>query len=596
MARLVPAFLLCCALVVAACGGGGDSDRAGDGGARGYAADRGYVAPISGSKAFAVKPGLVPPRFSAAGTSVSEPYEPAGEIIADNGFRPQVDGFAFENYGNDLDPVNLTGESMQNLFGADAVCLGEGGEGCALTPAARAWMENANAAMSGGHCEGFSMVALRMYVDRLDPADYGADRPPALPIRNNPELQSLIAEHFMYQALPTVLAEQVRGAPMDVVDALVETLNSGDEMYTLGIYKPDRTGGHAITPFAVEDRGDGQYAILVYDNNFPGATRALAVDGNTNTWRYVGGTNPKDPAQLYEGDATTQTLELDPLTPGEGRQPCVFCSAAQAKGAGKGALLPQGQRYTEVTLQGDEGNHPHLVFEDAEGRRTGIVDGELLQEIPDVEVVATAAIVNWDTDPEPRYRIPEGREYRVTIDGTALERRSRPVINLVGNGLVIEIEDITVDPGQQDQMYLPEGYGLTYESNSTEEVAPNIFAGVTQGESAYVFAASAVGIARGSAISLYVVPEEKVVILDSAEARDAKGAKARYIVNLTKLTADGETGAWTRIVRLDGAKGEKVGFEYEETARPGTPLPLVFAGADGEPTGRVTFIPPDEDA
>lgn len=589
-AALAPALALSC-FVLAACGGGDDEDS----GDRGYVDTRGYSAPVVGSKTFKVKPSLVPDEFATAGAVVIESYEPTGEIVADSGFRPQADGFAFENYGNDEQPTNLTPVSLQNLFGAETVCLGDStGADCVLTPAAQAWMENANSAMAGGHCEGFSMAALRMYADKLQPEDFGAKRPVALAIRGNDDLQASIAEHFMYQALPSVLENQVHGTPMEIVDALREALENGEEQYTLGIYKPDRTGGHAITPFAIEDKGDDQYAILVYDNNFPGATRAVEVDGKNDSWSYVGGTNPKDLGQVYEGNADTNTLELDPLTPGMTTQPCIFCNAEQAKGAGKGSLLPVGDRYTEITLQGDADNHPHLVFEDDQGRKTGIIGGEFVDDIPEVEVVSTAAIENWESDPEPRYRFPEGGEYVVTIDGSDLERPAETVVNLVGAGLVIEVEDLTIAPGQQDKMALPEGYGITYESNSDSEEAPNIFAGVVNGDEAYVFAASAVGIAKGSAISLLVVQEENVVILDSTGSSGVRGKKAAYIVNLSKLTDTGDISTWTKAVRLDGESGEKVGFEYNETAKAGRPLPLVFVGGDGEPTGKVIVAQPDE--
>jgi hypothetical protein len=592
--RRLAAFLLLVSsmLVLAACGGSDDSDKGGD---RGYVDTRGYSAPLVGSKSFKIRPSLVPDEYATAGNVVIESYEPTGEIVADSGFRPQADGFSFENYGNDQRPTNLTNVSMQNLFGQETVCLGgSSGTDCVLTPAAQAWMENANNAMSGGHCEGFSMAALRMYADKLQPDEYGAARPVGLRIRGNDDLQATIAEHFMYQALPSVLDNQVHGTPMDIVDALRASLSDGSEQYTLGIYKPDRTGGHAITPFAIEDRGDNQFAILVYDNNFPGATRAVEVDGNENTWSYVGGTNPKDLGQVYEGNADTNTLELDPLTPGIGEQPCIFCNAEQAKGAGKGSLLPAGDRYTEITLQGDPANHPHLVFEDEEGRKTGIVDGEFVDDIPEVEVVSTAAIENWDSDPEPRYRFPEGRQYLITLDGTHLEKRARPTVNLVGAGLVIEVEDITIEPGQSDRMQLAEGYGLTYETNNDTEEAPNLFAGVTTEDEAYIFAASAVGIAKGSAISLFVVQDDKVVILDSTGSAGKNGKQAKYVTNLTKLTADGKTTGWTKIVDLNGAKGEKIGFEYDETAKPGQPLPLIYVGGDGEPTGKVELAEPED--
>ena len=98
----------------------------------------------------------------------------------------------------------------------------------------------------------------------------------------------------------------------------------------MGIYKRDRTGGHAITPYAVEDRGDGVYWIMVYDNNYPGAARAIEVNTKTDTWNYSGSTNPAEAAGKYEGDAETKTLELAPIAPRLGQQDCPFCDTPAA--------------------------------------------------------------------------------------------------------------------------------------------------------------------------------------------------------------------------------------------------------------------------
>src|ERR1700709_2509682 len=102
--------------------------------------------------------------------------------------------------------------------------------------------------------------------EALSPADYGADSTATLPIVDNTPLQSTIAEDFVYQFLQPVVDARVKGTPSQILEKLGDALNSGDELYTLGIYKSDFTGGHAITPFAIEDKGDGKYAILVYDN------------------------------------------------------------------------------------------------------------------------------------------------------------------------------------------------------------------------------------------------------------------------------------------------------------------------------------------
>jgi hypothetical protein len=71
---------------------------------------------------------------SSAGTVRS--YEPTGNIVADAGFRPWVDGFGFENYGDDVGPENMTAAQVRDLF-ASHVCAGGAAAGCRLTPVAR---------------------------------------------------------------------------------------------------------------------------------------------------------------------------------------------------------------------------------------------------------------------------------------------------------------------------------------------------------------------------------------------------------------------------------------------------------------------------
>jgi hypothetical protein len=560
-------------LAVVACGG----DDKGDKGKAG--------APIGKPGAFKAKSSLIKKGDSASAGGEAENYVPEGELVADSGFRPEVDGFAFENYGNDVEPTNLGPAEIEHLFG-EQVCLSGTGEECQLIPAAAEWMKNQNEGMAGGHCQGFSVTALRMYNEDLNQEDFGADTTAALDIVGNTPLQSSIAEHFVYQFLPPIVDARVKGTPSEVLDRLTEALNSGDELYTLGVYKPDLSGGHAITPFAVEDKGDGQYAILVYDNNFPGTTRAVNVNTNDETWNYVSGTNPDDLGQVYEGSADTQTLELDPTKPGDDLQPCPFCDGSAAgDGSSKGTVLAEDKQYTEITLGGDVRNHPHLVFTDDQGRQTGVVGGKMLQEIPDVEVVKTYATQNWEGAPEPRFRLPEGAEYTITVDGSDLTKATTTNIDLVGNGLVIEIEDIKLAPGQKDEMAMPGGYGITYQSNSDEEIAPNIFAGLVEDDAAYNFAASAVGLKKGSTLSLLVEQDEKVVLLDSTGSEGADGGNALFILQLTKADAKGKISQWQNAdLQLNGGKEEKAAFEYGESPTPGKPLPIVLLNKNSDPT------------
>jgi len=86
--------------------------------------------------------------------SSSSPPPPVG-TLADAGFRPGSNGFAFQNYGNALasgaTPTNLTAADLQAMFG-NAVCADAGSGRCDLIPEAQAWLASTNQAMGGGHC------------------------------------------------------------------------------------------------------------------------------------------------------------------------------------------------------------------------------------------------------------------------------------------------------------------------------------------------------------------------------------------------------------------------------------------------------------
>ena len=92
-------------------------------------------------------------------------------MVADLGFRPEVNGFQFENYGKS-DATNLTPAEMQRIYG-DAVCASKANDQCILTPPAEQWMNQQNQGMEGGHCYGFSVAALSMFAGVIDPANYG---------------------------------------------------------------------------------------------------------------------------------------------------------------------------------------------------------------------------------------------------------------------------------------------------------------------------------------------------------------------------------------------------------------------------------------
>lgn len=104
---------------------------------------------------------------------------PEGEIIASIGFNPKINGFGFRNFGENPDyEEDLTADDMIRMFGAENVCIeGTTAKDCVLYETADRWIEEAVEKMNGGHCDGFSVASLRMFVGkafkgRKKPADF----------------------------------------------------------------------------------------------------------------------------------------------------------------------------------------------------------------------------------------------------------------------------------------------------------------------------------------------------------------------------------------------------------------------------------------
>jgi hypothetical protein len=558
------------------------------------------AADIGGQQAVAKQESLLGDSASA-GTDTS--YEPTGDIVADSGFRPDHDGFGFENYGNDVQPENMTPYEVEDIFGP-GVCVRGDGVDCELSPLAAKWMATQNEAMAGGHCMGFSVTALRMFEKSIKAKDYGASIPVKLPLQGNTDLQSLIAENWTYQSLPTIQEGVVEGTPTKVLGVLADALNSNDEQYTLAIYRADGGGGHAITPFAVEDQGDGQAKILVYDNNFPGIVRAVDVDTNADTWHYVGGTNPKDLDEVYEGDADTQSMSLYPTSPGEEYQPCPFCKDGDAGGDGLGepdagttgnalGAAKAVTEYNEIRLHSGRRNHPHLILTDEHGKQTGIVNGKLINQIPGVEIDRNLAVQNWDETPEPAYRTPVGLPLAVSVDGSALKQKVTANVTLSGAGLAIEVDEIKLKPGQVDYIeFLGSGLGLTYDTDASSKTSPDLYATLEDkvGDQTkyYVVGVTALGFSGGSRIGFTVDQAAGKFDLDTTGTKpsaksDGLGGKSFYAVTLVRQTEKAQSSWLTNPILLKGGKvGEHLRIDYRGAPTKGLPLRVV-GGRPGGP-------------
>jgi hypothetical protein len=500
----------------------------------------------------------------------SEPSQP-GTLVADNGFRPEVNGFKFENYTNDPPRTNLTPEEVQRLFG-DAVCASTAG-GCTLTPAGQEWLEKANAGMGGGHCEGLAALSLLLYTQEVSPDKFGGTGTFEMELDGNEALQREIAYYFITQETAPTQPNEIKGkTPTEILDILIEAYKPGNtsESYTIGIYKPEFKGGHAMTAYAVEDRGNGVFAILVYDNNYPGVARSVVVDRNTNVWTYTASTNPNEPEDEYRGDADTKTLTLTPSAPRLEKQECPFCASGAAY-TGDAKTQAQPAQHNQIWLEGDG----DLLITDAEGRNTGYVDGKFVNNISGVEIQVIKSSDLWKDSAEPIYYVPAGIEFTVTVDGSQLTEQSISSLAMIGHGYVLGVENIKLDPGQKDSItFSADGSTLAYTTEANE--SPDMILGIETTAADFEFLVKGADIESGGSVILH---------LDQAEGRMSISTAANeeygtYELIMARIDEQGEQLFSHSDINLEA--NDMAHVEYSTWQGNGSELSLAIdKGSDG---------------
>jgi hypothetical protein len=222
-------------------------------------------------------------------------------------FELNKHNFSFENYGGDVKVTNLTPAEMLRMF-RDGVCASKvEGDSCELTPSANNWMESNNKGMNGGHCEGMATLSLLFATGKANPQDFGAATAFELKLEGNEKLQREIAYWWATQSVESVQTATLRVVPSKIVSTLQESLKGTGEAYTFGLYKRNQPkDGHANTPIAVVDEGDGKVKVKIYENNYPKDDKHFEIDTKAETWKYSASTNPNEPSALYDGDGGEQ--------------------------------------------------------------------------------------------------------------------------------------------------------------------------------------------------------------------------------------------------------------------------------------------------
>jgi len=524
------------AVTLGACGGGENGAPASAPGTTAAVPATAPAPPGSGTPATPAPQSKNTPAVAPDGS-----YTPTGPLVADSGFRPNNDGLPFDNYGPQLPDgsraTNMTVDDLRRMFG-DSVCVDPGSSKCELIPQGQDWLNSTNSQMDGGHCFGFAVAANRLWQQQANVTVFGAPHTAALSLTNNIVLQRGIASAWATQLLTSVRQAIIKGTPNDILQRLRSALKPNPpETFTIGFTKKDGGGGHAVTPYAVEDKGGGRFNLLIYDNNYQRIARAIELDTNTNTWRYEASINPNSKPALYDGDAGSKNLFLYPTSPGLGPQACPFCATradASATSVGGLGAAPAATPTAEIYLDGGTSQHSHLLITDGSGRRLGYVNGKPVNEIPGASVKQLIDDRSWQISREPRYVVPARGKYTIVADAKSLETPERETFGIIGPAYAVAVKNVLMRPGDKDTLVADKDGGtVSYATSRSKRFTVRI--GVSDQGAHYAVELGAVSRPDHPLARLRLPPETGSFYVDRT---NAKGGSA-VDLSLTRSTPEG---------------------------------------------------------
>ncbi len=433
----------------------------------------------------------------------SQPSVLQDTVTMRSGFLPNPHGFGFSN-SLQVQEQDLTIEDVAVLLGRDAACYITASGECVLKANAEQFRKEMLAKTEDGSCYGMAVASMMLYKqkpykEKKTLADFDPQATQTIDLQEN-TMRNMILFYFQTQGTLNVAHYRESNAtPSQVLQTVIDRLNTDDPVAVIGLFKRDGTGGHAITPYAVEDLGNGEFRIYVYDNNYPDdASRFMLINRNTETWSYEAQVNPSAPINLYEGNSSTPGhLIAIPLSAHFNLSPIVLDgTVAEFQFSGYG-------------LQ--------MLVENMEEKRIGydFEQGKHINEIAGAEIVPSFSV-----GAPPTYRVPT-----LTLPQTSTE------------GLTEEQYDAYLDARFQ-QMF---GVTLGALSGVNERQKSSFF--MRSGNS--IVEVGNISLLEQEVFNIAVHPNANILLISSSSlvtqqpllklAVDDKGGKTGYIYEISNL-------------------------------------------------------------
>jgi len=380
-------------------------------------------------------------------------------FLSDIGFRPNPDGYPFRNlYG--WKQGDLTFADLQAVYQWQDVCTNtDPAKGCTRNSVAQKWFNYfKRQLLVGGHCLGEAITSARLYgqVDGDQPSSFGAsttfDLTASTPVR-----QYISGYHIRQKSTNYLGAiNDAKGQKFsDVVAQLITYLKGPASDWPVLVSYFGPKGTHAVMPYAVNDLGNGQYQVWVYENESPWKETnpeesAVFVMINTaeGTWSYNPNTYP-----AKTGTETEEPLAVIPMSH----------LNAPLKLLNSNWIPVQNKIQVGQTGGGD------MLIIDPQGQRTGTLNGVEINEIPGA--VLYPSTQDAGVSALPLYELPAGIAYTIRIAGNADSATQPSNVFLFQKGQVVSVEDITVPTESTAQISLSaDGTQITQQASTNQNV------------------------------------------------------------------------------------------------------------------------------
>lgn len=401
----------------------------------------------------------------ATATPVLTPTNPPGETtvaqLPTSKFNPTKNGgYSFVNWGLDAQSsTDFVLADLRLMFDAATVCRSATAPVCRIRYAAKHWLADVNDDMSAGHSDGFTTTALQ-YVkapDSIAALQAGAVKVYDLLFAN---ARKSISYNWVLQVPiqgASARAAALKKTPSEVV-ALVKTalvsatvdLAKSDPT-TLLVYNTDRTSGHSLLPWKLNEVSAGSFKIYVYDSNFPNDdTRFVTVDTTKNTWSYDLGSTFTPP--VWTGTATSGNFGAVPIS--------VYAQKPTAP-------WKTGEKFSHFRYYGNG----HLRLTDAAGKSIGYNKKLFANTITGAFIAPPAGGLNVYSEPD--YYVPTG-QYKIDLEGSNLNlAQAAQVVDVsqVGPDFAVGLSNLSLNTTSADSATVSaDGTSVAYTANQTRSV------------------------------------------------------------------------------------------------------------------------------